>query len=139
MIVVYALTSDQSRMPDILEIVKSPRLLMGYTLDSKFYHKHWDIIEHYEDNLTDFEFPYFRLGSPSGELFLIDHNGNKIRKCSNAEFNKLTYKTEIAPATYENALKALNGIGNWKEHYDKIKIDNLLAGRHYIDSEFANE
>tara|TARA_R110002072_G_scaffold100824_2_gene222163 strand:- start:260 stop:775 length:516 start_codon:yes stop_codon:yes gene_type:complete len=138
MIAVFDIETTSNESISSIEIVEKEILLMGYTLDAKLYHKHWVIVDNYCENLKNIELPYFKLGTPPGEIFLTDYNGVRLRECTIEEFNNLIYQPTVAPVSYENALKSIKGVGEWKEHYNKLRIDYLLAGRHFIESELAN-
>jgi hypothetical protein len=94
-------------------ISSSTPLLFGNTFDAKFYHKHWTVIANYQDNLTKYQLPFYKIGiTPS---YIEDFNGKKIRKCTPLEEEKLIYRKYIAPIRFENALLAYNGLGEWND------------------------
>ena len=60
-------------------------------------------------------------------MYLVNHKGERLREIDENIFNKLMYKTEIAPIRYENALKAYYKLQEWKgEDYDKMLYTSTL-------------
>jgi hypothetical protein len=126
-IAVYSFRKDKNQTVDISKIVNTEPIFLGYTFDAKLYHKDWEIIGNYIENISSLKLPYNRLGTPPDEIYLIDVNSNRIAEISEEIFNELTYKTEIAPIRYENALKAYFGLQEWKaEDYDKLLYKHVL-------------
>lgn len=111
-------TLDEIQLSDICN---SDIVFIGFTFDAKIYHKQWIVIGNYTHNVNSVQRPlYFKLGTPPDEFYLVDENGKRLLKISEETFNKLSYKSEIAPIRYENALKAYLGLEEWKVDYDEI-------------------
>ena len=111
------------------EICNSRILFLGFTLDAKLYHKHWRLIGNYNQNIGAVKIPYYRLGTPPDEIYIINYKEEVIRACSIEEFDKLKYITVIAPVRYEKALKAFYKVGEWSEDYDKLTYEpNNVVG-----------
>jgi len=121
---------------DLQDVCSSPIILMGYTLDAKFYHKHWQIIGNYLENLKTIVLPYNRMGTPPDDIYITNYQGKRIRQASINEFEKLNYQTVIAPVRYENALKAYYGYMPWiEEDYNKLLYSNYLAAKQVVERE----
>lgn len=118
---------------NISEIVSNEVLFMGYSIDAKLYHNHWKIVGSYTENLDKIELPLFRLGTPPDEIYILDHKGDKIRKCSVDEFELLDYQKIISPVRYEKALKAFYNKDHWHDDYEVLKVDNLLLGKRTLN------
>lgn len=120
MIIVFKGQYDIDNLPVLSEVLSNEILLLGYTLDAKLYHKHWEIKGNLGVNLDKIQLPYFKLGTPPGRISLLDHKGVELRECTKEEFEKLNYLTVVAPARYENALKAFYKEIEWNHHFDKL-------------------
>ncbi|MDR4891000.1 MULTISPECIES: Imm26 family immunity protein [unclassified Chryseobacterium] len=95
-------------------------IFLGYTFDAKLYYKDWQVIGNYKDNIQSVSLPFFRLGT-SDDARLVDYKSKILKNIDEFQFNKLMYKSEIAPIRFENALKAHFGLQEWiSEDYDKI-------------------
>jgi hypothetical protein len=126
-IAIFPIKQDKNKAITIEEIVKHQPIFLGYTFDAKLYHKDWEIIGNNTSNIMELKLPYNRLGTPPEEFYLTDVESNRVAKITEDVFNTLTYKTEIAPIRYENALKAYFGLQEWKEEdYDKILYKHTL-------------
>lgn len=125
-IVVYDLRSKVSESYNLEKVGSSNVLLLGYTLDAKLYHKHWEIIGN--NPVKDVEMPIYKVGIPPGDIFITNYKGEVIRSCTVEEFDQLIYLTVIAPVRYENAVKAYFGLQEWiDEDYNKILYKSVLA------------
>lgn len=125
-IVIFKTASNDDDRPSIEEIVRSEPLFLGYTLDAKLYHKHWVIIGNNTENIKKIRLPYFKLGTPPDDIYIVDYKGNIVRRANMVEFNSLKYLWVRAPIGYENALKAYYGIGIWDEDDNKLLYKNTL-------------
>lgn len=121
--------------PSLESIVKGNVLFMGYTMDAKLYHKHWNIIGCITSNLKSIDFPIYCLGTPPEDIYIVDYKGKILRECAKEEFKLLSYQKIVAPVRYEKALKAFHGFDEWKDYFDELKIDNLLKGKRIIELE----
>lgn len=119
MIIVFKNKRNKNEKNSLQDIINDEILLLGYTLDAKFYHKNWIIVGNEKTNLTTIRYPKYKLGSIE-PFTLLDHNGREIKKIGKAEAEDLAYLAVIAPVRYENALKAFHEIGEWSENYNKI-------------------
>jgi hypothetical protein len=114
-------------------ILTSEILFLGYSLDAKLYHKHWEIIGNM--SIGNVVLPYNKLGTPPDEIYITDYKGKIIRECTIEEFNNLDYRTVIAPIRYENALKAYYGLLPWiDEDYNKLFYKNTLKAKEVVES-----
>lgn len=102
-------------------------LFQAYTFDAKLYHKDWEVIVNYTDNLKDIKLPYFRLGLRDDNAYIVNHQGKRILPISEKVFDNLNYKTEVGPIRFENALRAYYGYNEWiEENYNIILYSNTL-------------
>jgi hypothetical protein len=122
--------SDEYSIIKMEDICKNEVLFLGLTFDAKIYHKDWIILGNYKANIESIKMPFYRLGTPPNDIFMVNYKGDKIRPINEQEFNKLTYRTEIAPIRYENALKAHYKIQEWiSEDYDKLLYKKNLENQ----------
>ncbi len=127
MIGIFSLKKSQVSNISLEEICSSELLFLGFTFDARLYHKDWALIGNYSKNIKNILLPYYRLGLPPNDMYLVNHKGERLREIDENIFNKLMYKTEIAPIRYENALKAYYKLQEWKgEDYDKMLYTSTL-------------
>ena len=121
LIAIFDFKSETLKDVKLESICSSKPLFLGFTFDAKIYHGHWLLIGNYKKNIPLIKKPYFKLGTPPNDIYLVDISGEIITEITEEMFNRLTYKTEIAPIRYENALKAYYGLQEWiDEDYNKI-------------------
>lgn len=127
-IAMFDIRSDQSIEIPLDSICNATIIFLGYSLDAKLYHKHWVIIGNNTSNLESIFLPVNRLGTPPNDIYLTNFKGDIIREATPDEFEKLRYKTVVAPIRFENALKAFFGIIEWNDDF------NDLLYKHVIES-----
>lgn len=120
MMAVYDLKLEDANNLVFAHFGETNLLLLGFTFDAKIYHKDWQIIGNFTENIERIKMPYFRLGLPSDNAQIVNYKGEILSEIDDSTFEKLRYKSEIAPIRYENALKAHYGIQEWKDDYDKL-------------------
>jgi hypothetical protein len=102
-------------------------VLLSYCTDAKIYHGQWELIGNCDRNLNMISLPYFKLGSPPDELYLIDFKSTRKKAITLSQFEQLNYKTTFSPVRYENALKAHFGFQPWvSEDYDRLTYKEVL-------------
>lgn len=134
-IAIFNYKSDDISNVTISEICSKEILFLGFTFDAKIYHKDWTLIGNYIANIENIIMPYYRLGTPPEEIYIVNHKGECIKDIDEKTFYKLSYKTEIAPIRYENALKAYYGLQEWKEEdYDKLLYKHSIKSKEIFES-----
>lgn len=125
---VYDCKLNVNEVALIDNIIKTPLIFMGYSNDAKLYHNDWKVIGNSTSNFPNILLPYYRLGVPPNDIYLVNYMGLKLLPIDESVFNKLSYQTEIAPIRYENALKAYYGLQEWiDDDYNKIFYSNVLV------------
>jgi Immunity protein 26 len=125
-IIVFDKKYSSSQNIDFKELVTSEILFLGYTFDAKLYYKDWNIMDNIKSNIADVKSPFFKLGTID-DARLVNYKSEELKAIDKKSFEQLSYKTEIAPIRYENALKAHFGLKEWKaEDYDKILYKKTL-------------
>ncbi|WP_306353666.1 Imm26 family immunity protein [Flavobacterium sp. '19STA2R22 D10 B1'] len=118
---VFDIKQSKETPIEIQKICNTPLLFLGYSTDAKLYHKHWEIIGNSIKNIDSITMPYFRLGTPPKDIYLINYKGDRLKSINIKEFDMLDYETNYAPIRYENALKAHFGFGEWiPENYNNL-------------------
>jgi hypothetical protein len=101
--------------------VKSAILFLGYSTDARLYHENWVIIGNSIDQLDKVAMPFYRLGTPPDEIYLINYKSERVKAITEVEFDMLGHLTSYAPIRFENALKAHFELKEWdSQNYDKI-------------------
>ncbi|WKZ75448.1 MAG: Imm26 family immunity protein [Vicingaceae bacterium] len=135
MIAIFNYKSDDLSTVAINEICLKEIIFLGFTFDAKIYHKDWTLIGNYTTNIENIIMPYYRLGTPPEDIYMVNHKGECIKKIDEKTFHKLNYKIEIAPMRYENALKAYYGLQEWKEDdYDKLLYKHSIKSNNVFES-----
>jgi hypothetical protein len=134
-IAIYDVMYYNDHSIDFDDLKNKPIVFFGYTLDAKFYHGDWTIIGNVGSlELSEIYFPYYKLGTPPKDIYVVNYKGEKLRKATLKEFEQLDYETTIAPIRYENALKAHFNLIEWKDDYNSILYSKVLNSVKLIDS-----
>lgn len=117
------------------DVGNSELLFLGFTFDAKIYHKDWILIGNYTNNIESIVMPYFRLGTPPSDIYIVNYKGERLKSINEKVFVELTYQTEIAPIRYQNALKAHFDYREWKsEDYDKLLYSHSVNSKGIFES-----
>lgn len=92
------------------------------TLDAKLYHGDWPVIGNRQDNLSDLPQPWFKV-EVDGQTHIEARDRSVTRPATSTEAAQLRHRTVVAPVRIENALKALNGLGEWNPRFDELRAD----------------
>ncbi|HEX2970891.1 MAG TPA: Imm26 family immunity protein [Tepidisphaeraceae bacterium] len=130
-ICVFAATTPVGVSPDLDEIVKSDILLAGSTFDAKFRHGHWTIVGEVTSNLSAIALPVYKEGL-GDKAFVETLDRSRRRPATRQEEQSLPFRTYTAPVGFEQALKAIAGVGEWLPAYDDLKYDALKASSEVI-------
>jgi hypothetical protein len=125
-IIVFKELAEKHDIPNIEDIVNGTPLLLGFTMDAKLYHGHWEIIGNHPINIGDIRMPYFKLGTPPGDSYITNYKGQRIRPITLEEYSKLGFKSFRSPAGFEKALKAYHKFGDWREDFDRLLYGETL-------------
>lgn len=105
--------------PDIASLLADEIALVGTTMDSLFYHGRWSVIARDQPIPAAIPFPNWKV-KIGGELRTTDFEGRTHWSMRPDEIELLDYKFSRAPLGYQDALEALNGLGEWQDSYDKL-------------------
>jgi len=118
LIVVFDYSESDDNTTDLSAVVKSRKILMGNTLDAKFFNGDWRIVGSVTDNLKEIPLPTYKIGLP-GSLQAVSYYGN-IVSTADVELDDLEYELVSAPIRFEKALQAHFGKGEWDERDNEI-------------------
>lgn len=108
--------------PDLLDILESDPLLVGWTVDSLMYHGRWKVVGNKPPILDRVPFPSYKVRVDGVEC-VRDFAGDTHRAATPKEWELLDEKTTVAPIRYQNALFAHHGLGEWKPYYDDLTVE----------------
>jgi len=124
---VFKFIQNKNNVINLNDLYNSEILFLCHSNDAKLYHKDWEIIGNYTENLKDIKLPYFRLGFRDDNAHIVNHLAQRLLPISEEIFDKLNYETELGPIRFENALKAYYGYQEWKdEDYNVILYSYTL-------------
>lgn len=128
-ICVFAATTPPGVEPDLNEIVRSDILLAGSTYDGKLWHGHWPIVGNVTTNLPSIALPVYKSGM--GATAIVETLDNSRRRpATKQEEEFLPFRHYAAPGVFEDALKAIAGLGEWR--YDKLSYEILKASSEVV-------
>ncbi|WP_421730528.1 Imm26 family immunity protein [Brevundimonas sp.] len=116
---VVILKTLHEKRPPLPDLDSDEIALVGWTMDSLIYHGRWTIIGTDNGPPRDVPFPNFRV-NVAGVLQTTDFQGKVIGPSRPDEIALLDNQFSSSPSIYQDALMALNGIGEWKSHFDKL-------------------
>lgn len=106
---------------DIAAAVEKPVALLGLSMDALLRHGRWRVQGQCRVPEDALRWPAYKEGtSPPGVFDVVDHTGQRRRRASDAEIEKLPYREVVAPIRLENAFRALHGEGEWNEAYASL-------------------
>jgi len=116
--VLFLKTLHASR-PTVEMLFEDDIALVGTTMDALFYHKHWVVIGRDFPVPPDLPRPNWKIAI-DGQLHTTDFEGESLGPIRADEIELLDYKSSFAPIMFQDALEALNGIGEWREAYEPL-------------------
>lgn len=130
-ICVFAATTPPGTLPDLSEIVRSDILLAGSTFDALFRHGRWTVVGNVASNLASIALPVYKSGM--GDTAVVETlDRSRRRRATKEEERSLPFRTYSAPILFEDAIKAIGGIGAWLPEYDEMKYDALKASSEVV-------
>jgi hypothetical protein len=88
-------------------------------MDSQFCRGRWTVIARDLPISPSIPFPNWKV-KIGAELRVTDFEGHNHWPIRPDEVDLLDYKFSRAPLGYQDALEALNGLGEWQESYNKL-------------------
>lgn len=108
--------------PAIDELENDRVALVGWTMDSWFYHGRWSLVGTLDPDRVDVPYPNFIVGI-DGEPHATDYKGEVLGPAHPEEMGLLDNKSSRAPIGFQNAFLALHGYREWDAADDKLTAD----------------
>ncbi len=121
---VFSATTRPDEHPDPEVVLRSEILLAGNTFDAKIWHGHWPVVGNTPPNMDAIALPNYKEGLP-GQAFVESLDLKRRRRATIEEERLLSFRGYVAPVRFENALKALFGIGEWLADYEDLKYQRV--------------
>lgn len=113
-------------------VIDDDIVLAGWTMDALFPHGRWAIRDR-KVPVPDIPFPHFKV-ERDDSVWVTDVDGNFIRRASSAEQGLLDFRFSRAPIGFQKAFEALNSIGDWEDHFDRLTPQYARLSRVRPDS-----
>lgn len=123
----FVATTRPDEQPDLETILRSEILLAGNTFDAKIWHGHWTVVGNVPPDMKAIALPKYKEGLP-GQAFIESLDLKQRRRATTEEERLLPFREYVAPIRFENALKALFGIGDWLAMYEDLKYARVRQG-----------
>lgn len=108
--------------PSVADLLESRLSFVGATMDALFYHRRWTVVYNGFPIPADIPFPNWKV-QREGKLVTTSFDGRTWSPMRPDEAELLDFKTSRSPIAYQNAVEALNGLSEWQESYEQLKID----------------
>jgi hypothetical protein len=122
LMVIFAYQTKNSENPPLEQIVASPPLLIGNSLDAKIWHGHWPVIGNVPPDLSRFPLPHYKV-QIGQDMCVENYNSDRARPATESELARLAFRKCVAPIRLEKALKAHYGFGVWEESFDSLRAE----------------
>lgn len=123
-ICVYAETTRPDEAPKIRQIVQSDILLAGNTFDAKLNNGDWPIVGNLTENLPTIALPNYKYGM-GDEAVVETLDRTRRRRATPEEERSLPFRSFTAPIGFELALKAIGGVGEWRDDFNSLNYEEL--------------
>ena len=120
---IAVLSRLHDRRPALDELANDDIALVGWTMDSWFYHDRWLVVGNLDPNRFDVPRPNYIVGV-DGELHVTDFRGQVLGPPTSHEKGLLGYRGSRAPVGFQNAFLALHGYRDWDIGDDKLTAEN---------------
>lgn len=128
---VYAETTRPDETPNIRQIVQSDVLLAGNTFDGKIWNGDWPIVGNIMENLPSIALPTYKYGM-GDEAVVETLDRTRRRRATPEEEQSLPFRAYTAPIRFELALKAIGGVGEWRDDFDSLSYEQLRKSSEVI-------
>ena len=121
---VYAQTTRPHESPNVQQIILSDILLAGLTFDAKLHNGDWPIVGSVTENLPNIALPNYKYRM--SEKAVVETLDRRRRRWATPEEEKsLPFRTYASPMVFELALKAISGVGQWRDDFNNLKYEEL--------------
>lgn len=108
--------------PEMSQLENNEIALIGWTMDSWFFHARWIVIGMVNPARFDVPYPTY-LVEVDGELRASDYKGKILGPVHPDEVGLLDCKSSHSPMGFQDAFLALHGYREWDSANDKLTID----------------
>lgn len=121
-VTVFDRLHELSEVADTRRLVAEPIALLALTFDAKFAAGHWPVVGH-EAVSPSVPLPAYQEMLAPNRVEVVDYSGARRRPATQQEASSLPYRTIVAPAMVERALRARHGLEAWQEEYAELQPD----------------
>jgi hypothetical protein len=107
---------------DLDAVVVEPLVLLALSLDALLLRGHWGVVGRRQVDSGDVPWPAYKEAvSPPGTFDVVDYTGQRRRRATEGEAERLPFRTVVAPIRVEKALRALNELEPWDDVYAELR------------------
>lgn len=107
--------------PDLEAVIAGRLALLALSLDALLYHGHWRVVGHREVDPQELPWPAYKEAVSPDSFQVVDYTGERGREATTTEAEQLPFRAVVAPIVVEDAFKALHGLAEWEDVYDKLR------------------
>ena len=108
-------------------VAQRPLAFVGPSTSAAFDKGRWQALGQAPLALPAADFPKYKVvKGQASNVFVEDFAGRQRRKISGAELGLLLERKALPPESYEKCLNAFYALGEWKEHYESLRIEGVL-------------
>jgi len=107
---------------DIETIVKDRIALLALSMDPLLRIGHWPIVGSRPVDEQRIPWPSYKVAIAPDTYVVEDYLGHRQRTATAKNIAALRSPTVIAPIRFQNAMKALHGLGEWLREYDDLVV-----------------
>jgi hypothetical protein len=111
---------DKEETLDPATDLAKPPALMGLSMDTLLRRGRWEVVGHRDLDASAIRWPAYKETISPGTFDVVDYTGQRRRRATDEETDRLPYREVVAPIRFENAFRALNGLDEWNEAYDAL-------------------
>jgi hypothetical protein len=127
LIVIFDHRADAGAAEAADALARRPLAFAGLTSLAPFAKGQWKALGSAPLALAPEDWPKFKsVKGQASNTFVEDYLGKRRRNIAGAELDLVEERVVTAPVTYEKALAAFFGLGEWKEHFEKLRIEPVL-------------
>jgi hypothetical protein len=102
-------------------VLSEPLAFLALSMDPLLVNGHWRVVGNRDVDPEGFPWPDYREGVSPGVFEIVDYTGQRRRRATEREAEKVPFRTVVAPILVEDALKARYGLVPWDHGYDKLR------------------
>lgn len=118
-VVVFKPIFQAAAIPPLVDVVRSPILLNGWTMDARIQSGSWEVLGN-TSAPPAFSFPEYAV-EIEGRIWVTDVEGRQLRQASQNEKVTLRHKSSHSPIAYEKAFWAFH-TDEWERRFDGMLI-----------------